>query len=95
MKKLLLLVVLTLPCLPTFILGIADQCEFDEQKRDKLMLERFEQWCRTNGYDLNSMSEDEGETLWMDVWSETDDYESALDSVDAVMSFVNQLKADM
>lgn len=95
MKKLMLLAILLLPCVPSLVLGVIDQKEFNERKREELLTERFETWCRNNGFNLAVISKEQADVIWDDVWSETDDYESALDSVDAVMSFVNQLKADM
>ena len=95
MKKLMLLAILLLPCVPTFVLGVIDQKEFNQQKREQLMEERFEKWCLNNGFAYAALSKDDADRLWDDVWSETDDYLNALDSIDAVMSFSNQIKTDM
>lgn len=94
MKKILLLAVLLLPAVPSLMAGIDSQVAFSEDQRDKLLGERFKAWCLQEGHDYYGMSENDSETLWLDFWSETDDYQAAVDSVDSVLNIVSQALAD-
>lgn len=94
MKKLLLLAALLLPAVPSLMAGIDSQVTFSEDQRDKLLGERFKAWCLQEGYDYYGMSENDSETLWLDFWCETDDYQAAVDSVDSVLNIVSQALAD-
>lgn len=86
MKKILILAVLALPCLPSLIAGVESQKETNETRRDKMLNQRFEAWCNANGYDYYGISENDSETLWVDFWMETEDYQNAVDSIDEVLS---------
>lgn len=94
MKKLLVLVVLLLPCVPSFIVGCKSQAETTEQRRSALMEQRFNEWCKAQGYTPAVLSQHQLDVLYFDVWSETTDYTNALDSVDSVLSITNQVLTD-
>ena len=85
MKKIILLAVLLLPAVPSLVAGIESQSETTDIRREKLLNECFHRWCDAEGHNLEAMSENDGETLWVDVWMNTDDYQEAVDSVDGVL----------
>lgn len=85
MKKLLLLSILLVPAVPCFLAGIDTTKTMNEDNRDAMLRERFISWCAAEGYRLDTMSENASETLWLDVWAETEDYQAAADSVDRVL----------
>lgn len=95
MKKILLLVVLLAPCLPSFVVGVKSQAQFNEQQRELMLNKRFKQWCDQNGYNYYGMSENDSEALWCDVWMELDDYFDAVDSIDSVLSVQTMLNQSM
>lgn len=91
MKKILLLAVLLLPCVPSFIVGCKSQAETTEQRRCALMEARFISWCKAQGYNTAIIPQHQLDVLYFDVWSETRDYTNALDSVDSVMRVNNNI----
>lgn len=95
MKKILLLAVLLLPAVPSLMVGIKSQSMTNQERRDQALNERFHRWCDKEGYDYYGMTEDASEVLWLDVWSETDDYQEALDSIDNELSISNMLNQSM
>jgi hypothetical protein len=94
MKKLLALAILLLPCVPSFIVGCKSQVETTENRRAALMEQRFISWCKAQGYTPAIIPQHQLDVLYFDVWSETDDYTNALDSVDSVLSIANQVLTD-
>lgn len=95
MKKILLLAVLLLPAVPSLMVGIKSQSMTNQERRDQALNERFHRWCDQEGYDYYGMTEDASEVLWLDVWSETDDYQEALDSIDNELSISTMLNQSM
>lgn len=95
MKKILLLAVLLLPCLPSMMVGVESQTQTTQERREKMLNARFREWCNREGYDYLGMTENEGEQLWCDVWMESEDYDNAVDSIDNVLSISNLLNQSM
>lgn len=91
MKKLLLLAVLLAPCVPSFIVGMESQIETNRERKLQMLEPRFRSWCLANGYDYYNMTTKELDVVWGDVWSETDDFMFACDSVDSVLSVKTML----
>ena len=91
MKKILLLVVLLTPCVPSLIAGIQSQGETERQRRLELLEPRFQKWCIANGYDYYNMTIRQLDVVWGDAWSETDDFCAAVDSVDSVLNVTNNI----
>lgn len=86
MKKLLLLSILLVPAVPCFLAGIDTTKTMNDDRRAAMMEQCFIQWCGRNGYDYHALTRSERETLYLDVWSELDEYQEAQDSIDQVMS---------
>jgi len=82
MKKVLLLAVLLVPCVPSFIAGVQSQRETNEDRRQAMLEQRFERWCVANGRPCDDVT-------YLDFWTETDDYCAACDSIDNVLSIKN------
>lgn len=95
MKKIALLAVLLLPCVPSLIAGINSQAESEKQRRLEMLEPRFEKWCLQNGYCYYNLSKSELDAIWGDVWCETDDFAAAVDSVDSVLSIKTMLNKEM
>lgn len=95
MKKIMLLAVLLAPCVPSFVVGVDSQMQSIEDNREVMLNKRFHSWCDANGYSYYGMTENESETLWLDVWMETEDYCNAIDSIDEVLSVHNMLNESM
>ena len=56
------------------------------------MLEpRFQKWCIANGYEYHNMTTKQLDVIWGDMWSETDDFMNAVDSVDSVLNVSNNI----
>lgn len=94
MKKLVLLVALLIPCVPSFILGVKSQLDTTNDRRTAMLEERFATWCESSGYSYGTMSEAERNNMYDDFWSETDDYLNACDSIDKVLSLRNEILSD-
>lgn len=86
MKKLLLLAALLLPAVPSFLAGINTTNQMSDDRRAAMLEQRFICWCSANGYSYYTMQRSERERLYLDVWSELDDYQAAQDSIDSVFS---------
>ena len=95
MKKILLFAVLLAPCMPSLMLGIESQVKTNEERKLELLEQRFRTWCLANGYDYHNMTTKQLDVVWGDMWSETDDFMFACDSVDSVLSISNMLNQAM
>lgn len=91
MKKILLLAVLLLPCVPSLVAGIQSQRESSRERKLQMLEPRFKKWCLANGYSYYNLSKAELDVIWGDVWSETDDFINAIDSVDSVLNVNNNI----
>lgn len=91
MKKIALLAVLLLPCVPSLIAGIQSQRETNREKKLQMLEPRFQKWCIANGYDYYNMTTKQLDVVWGDMWSETDDFCAAVDSVDSVLNVTNNI----
>ena len=90
MKKFALLVTL-LACAPALILGVGSHIDTRTANKEKMLAERFERWCIANGYGTAILNENEGELIWVEVWQHTEDYRSACDSIDSLLSIKNYI----
>lgn len=85
MKKFAIIVAAIAASVPGFINGLDTERTINQDNRDAMLRERFFSWCAAEGYRLDTMSENASETLWIDVWAETEDYQAAADSIDRVL----------
>lgn len=95
MKKILVLAVLLLPAIPSFIVGVESQVNHNKERKLELLEPRFRTWCLANGYDYHNMTTKQLDVVWGDMWSETDDFMFACDSVDSVLSIKTALNQAM
>ena len=91
MKKLVLLVALLAPCVPSLVYGIQSQSDTNRERRLALLEPRFQKWCLQNGYDYYNMTTKQLDVVWGDMWSETDDFMFACDSVDSILRVDNNI----
>lgn len=85
MRKLLFIAAVIAAIAPGLLAGVDTEKSRIQDQRAAMLRERFFSWCNVNGYRLDTMSENASETLWIDVWAETEDYQNAADSVDSVI----------
>lgn len=85
MKKLIITAVCTAAILPNLIQGIQSEREHKQDQREAMLEQCFISWCGANGYDYWSMQRSEREAIAADVWSESDEYQEAQDSIDRVL----------
>ena len=91
MKKILLLAVLLLPCVPSLVAGIQSQRESNRERKFQMLKPRFQKWCLANGYSYYNLSKAKLDVIWGDIWSETDDFMFACDSVDSILRVENNI----
>lgn len=91
MKKILLLAVLLLPCVPSLVVGIQSQAETNRERKLQMLEPRFERWCLANGISYYNLTTKELDVVWGDQWSETDDFQCAVDSVDSILRVENNV----
>ncbi len=91
MKKLILLVALLTPCVPSLVAGIQSQRDHNRDQKLEMLEPRFRAWCIANGYDYYNMTTKQLDVVWDDAWSETDDFMFACDSVDSVLRVDNNI----
>lgn len=91
MKKLILLVALLTPCVPSLVAGISSQAETNRERRLQMLEPRFQRWCLANGISYYNLTTKELDVVWGDQWSETDDFMNAVDSVDSVLNVSNNI----
>lgn len=91
MKKILLLAVLLLPCVPSLVAGIQSQRDHNRERKLQMLEPRFERWCLANGISYYNLTTKELDVVWGDQWSETDDFINAVDSVDSILRVDNNI----
>lgn len=91
MKKILLLAVLLLPCVPSLVAGISSQAETNRERRLQMLEPRFQKWCLANGISYYNLTTKELDVVWGDQWCETDDFINAVDSVDSILRVDNNI----
>lgn len=85
MKKFAIIAATIAASVPGIINGLDTERTINQDNRDAMLRERFISWCAAEGYRLDTMSENASETLWLDVWAKTEDYQAAADSIDRVL----------
>ena len=91
MKKLILLVALLAPCVPSLVYGIQSQRDTNRERKLQMLEPRFAKWCIANGYPYYNMTTKQLDVIWGDMWSETDDFMFACDSVDSILRVENNI----
>lgn len=91
MKKLVLLVALLIPCVPSLVAGLRSQLETNRERKLELLEPRFQRWCLANGISYYNLTTKELDVIWNDQWSESDDFINAVDSVDSVLNVNNNI----
>lgn len=91
MKKLILLVALLTPCVPSLVAGIQSQRDHNRERKLQMLEPRFEKWCLANGISYYNLSTKELDVIWDDQWSESDDFQCAIDSVDSILRVENNV----
>lgn len=91
MKKLILLVALLTPCVPSLVAGIQSQRETNRERKLQMLEPRFQRWCLANGISYYNLTTKELDAVWGDQWSETDDFMFACDSVDSILRADNNI----